>query len=463
MERTAADIAAAGLPAAAAAAWLASDPSVSASLGDDRRRFAAFWATAVTLLRLLPPKPARDVRHAAAADAIQETARAARDRMLRHHARAIYDALTEGRRRFRRVTEIAYAAADAFPGLVPGRAEVEAEAALPQRDKEGLEIDQGLFIAHLLADETAGRHLCHAMLLPRAETPDWFARLAADGSADLGPARLSRRAGAIHLETGNPRYLNAEDQTTIDAVEIGVDLATLDPDTTVAVIRGQPVEHPKYLGRRPFGSGINLTHLYQGRIPFLWFVERELGWVHKLLRGVALPDSLPDDVHGYGVEKPWIGAVDSFAIGGHAQVLLVLDHVLVSGDAYLTLPAQKEGIIPGAANMRLPRFAGERLARAMIQHERAVTCDSPDGRLICGGIVPAGEMDAAIDRAVDQLRRAGMASAIGNRRAFRVSAEPFDRFREYMAVYVREQARCQFSPALIANLERHWDARNRRV
>ena len=50
--------------------------------------------------------------------------------------------------------------------------------------------------------------------------------------------------------------------------------------------------------RRIFGAGINLTHLYRGKIPYLWFLQRDLGYVHKLLRGVARPDMLPDDVHG---------------------------------------------------------------------------------------------------------------------------------------------------------------------
>jgi len=48
----------------------------------------------------------------------------------------------------------------------------------------------------------------------------------------------------------NPRYLNAEDQTTIDATEIGIDLATLDPQSSIAVLRGGEVEHVKYRGRR---------------------------------------------------------------------------------------------------------------------------------------------------------------------------------------------------------------------
>jgi (3,5-dihydroxyphenyl)acetyl-CoA 1,2-dioxygenase len=54
-------------------------------------------------------------------------------------------------------------------------------------------------------------------------------------------------------------------------------------------------------------------------------------------------------------------------------------------------------------------------------------------------------------------------SAVANRRGFRVVQEPIDMFLSYLAVYAREQAYCHFSPALIANLEQHWDARNRRL
>ena len=70
-------------------------------------------------------------------------------------------------------------------------------------------------------------------------------------------------------------------------------------------------------------------------------------------------------------------------------------------------------------------------------------------------------MDASIDRIVAGLTTSGAVGAIANRRAFRVGDEPLDLFRRYMAVYAREQAYCHFSPALIANLERYWDAQNR--
>ena len=207
----------------------------------------------------------------------------------------------------------------------------------------------------------------------------------------------------------NPRFLNAEDETTL--------AADRDRRRRRDARRRRPrspscaassVDNEKYRGRRIFGAGINLTHLYLGRIPFLWFLIRDLGYVHKLLRGVASPDSVPDDVSGRGVEKLWIAAVDTFAIGGHCQALLCMDYVLAAADAFLTLPARKEGIIPGFANLRLPRFVGDRIARQAILYERRLACDSPEGRLICDEIAPAGEMDGggrARGRGSDERRR----------------------------------------------------------
>ena len=70
-------------------------------------------------------------------------------------------------------------------------------------------------------------------------------------------------------------------------------------------------------------------------------------------------------------------------------------------------------------------------------------------------------MDEAIHATVEKLTGSGVVSAAGNRRAIRAGEEPLDLFRRYMAVYAREQAQCHFSPALIANLEKNWNAANR--
>ena len=456
-------VAAAGLAPDVVAAWRAAAPGPAHDYTRDCRDFSDFWLRSDRLIELLPEPARRNDRERAAAERIVAAAREARTQFLRRHVARVYDAVTAERSRPIRVGELVAAAAETVPGLVPGKARIAAEDGRLQRDRSGIEIDQGLLMSAVLGNEDAGRHLCHSMLLPRREALSLLERLRRDGAVTLEGASVARRGRASFVTYEHPRFLNAEDQGTLDAMETCVDLALLDEETEIVVLRGGEVEHPKYRGRRIFGAGINLTHLYHGRIPFLWYLERDLGYVNKIYRGLGVAgDAPPDECGGATTEKLWIAGVEGFAIGGHCQVLLVCDYVIAEADAYLTLPARKEGIIPGAANLRLPRFTGDRIARQAILNERRIDCASPEGRLICDEIVPSGGVEAAIAEQVSRLTNSGIVSASGNRRAFRIGEEPLDAFRSYMAVYAREQALCHFSPALIANLERHWNAQNRK-
>ncbi len=453
----------AGLDDRAVAAWTAATPKRTGDFYVDRPRYEHFWQLSRDLLARLPKKPARNAAEAGAAAAILAGAREQREHFLAAHCGLLYDELTRNRSKFIRVEELMFVAADAVPGLTPTKAQVAVEAPLLQSEKDGVEIDQGIFLAHVLASETAGRHLCHAMLLPRPETADALKKLDADGVLDFGKVSVERRGKAAVVTSKNERFLNAEDGTTLDQMEIAVDAAILDRKTDIAVLRGGPVTHPKYAGKRLFGAGINLTHLYRGQIPFVWFLQRDLGFVNKMYRGVAEPDAVPDDVHGTCTEKLWIAAVDGFAIGGHCQILLTMDYILAASDAFMTLPARKEGIIPGAANLRMPRFTGDRITRQAIQYERKLLCDSPEGRLICDEIAAPADMDTALENVIAGLTSSGAVSAVSNRRAIRIGEEPLDTFRKYFSAYARDQAYCHYSPALIANLEREWNAHNRKV
>ena len=78
-------------------------------------------------------------------------------------------------------------------------------------------------------------------------------------------------------------------------------------------------------------------------------------------------------------------------------------------------------------------------------------------------VVKADEISGAIESTASMLTGAGVAALLGNRRTLRVAREPLDRFRRYMSVYSYEQARCLYSPGLIANLERNWNAAQRRL
>jgi thioesterase DpgC len=420
-----------------------------------------FFQTGAGLLERLPSKPARSADEQAAAAAIYEQLRHARVRFMRAFGPQLYDELTDQRRRSVRIDELVYLAAERYPGLVPTRQQIQAERAHPQKDKEGHEIDQGLFLSQLLSHPLVGLHLLYAMQRPLAESLELLEEFRHTGALDLNDTTVERRGSVGYLWHGNPRYLNAEDDAVIRTLEIGTDLILLDPAIEVGVLRGKKVEHPKYAGRHVYNAGINLTHLYEGQISFLdFFIVREMGYLHKMFRGLSRPEFWPNEVEDT-LEKPWIAAVETFAIGGGCQQLLAMDRVLAERSSYFNLPARKEGIIPGVSNMRLWRFVGDRLARQAILFERQFAADSPEGQLICDEVVPDGEMDAAVERTVDALLGSGVVSAAGNRKAMRIGQEPIDQFRQYMAVYCREQAYCHYSPQLIRNLEKNWKGTKR--
>jgi thioesterase DpgC len=268
-------------------------------------------------------------------------------------------------------------------------------------------------------------------------------------------ARIERRGPLGCVLFNNLRYLNAEDDTTVLPLERATDIVLLDPEIEVGLFRGNPVEHPKYKGRRIFSAGLNLTHLYYGELPLMFYINRDLGFVNKLYRGLADATFDPDGPETT-LEKLWVAALEAFAIGGGCQILLVVDYVIAEEGSYFNLPARKEGIIPGVAPLRFSRFVGERMAQQGILFDKTFPVSSPEARGVINEVVPSAQMDEAIDRTAAAITGAGVVSAGANRKALRVGKESRDQLRQYMALYCREQANCHFSPALIANLERHW-------
>ena len=436
------------------------------SLSQDAQRLGRICKLGRELLARLPARSRRTAREKAVGNALVQLLADAAWRFFRAYRTPIYDTLTRKRTRFLRVEELAWEAADLLPGILPTRAELARESRSMQMDKDGLEIHQGLFFGQLLSDREIGLHLCTAMLRPTPEAVSRLEEFRRNGTLDLGPVRVEAKGETGYLHFHHPRYLNAEDDDTIGPSELACDFILLHPELRMGVLRGDPVEHAKYKGKRIFSAGINLTRIYQGKQSYLFYLTRDMGFVNKLFRGLAMADT-PDEIRAeepeQTLEKPWLAAVDSFAIGGGCQILLVMDYVIAESGAYFNLPARKEGIIPGAANLRLPRFMGERLAREAIMFDKTFHVDSPDARSLVNEVVAGADLDQAVEQCVANALGSGMVSAGGNRKAIRIQAEPLDTFRAYMATYAYEQGFCHLSEQLVHNLERYWNARERKL
>lgn len=439
--------------APAFAYWLSAAPELG-EFGADVTALRQHIADGEELLAELPAKPDRDADQRRAAETIHDECRRLRWRFMRTHAATVYDELTRRRTVYRRLEELVADAAEAFPGLVPTAAQLAAERQYGQEDKEGREIDQGIFVSNLLRVPEVGRHLAEAMLRPCPRALTLAAEFGRTGRVDLGRVRVDRVDGVAHLTVANLRCLNAEDDALIDDMETAVDLALLDPGVRVGTLRGAPMTHPKYWGRRVFSAGINLRDLHAGQLSYVGFLlRREFGYLNKLLHGL-LPDgdAWPPPLTG----KPWLAAVDTFAIGGGMQLALLFDYVVAGADAFFSLPAAKEGIVPGAGNFRLTRIVGARLNRRIVLGGEKVWASEPAGRLLCDAVVDPAEVDDAIPAGVAQLDSPAVAA---NRHMLNLSDEPLDRFCEYFADFAMIQAQRLYSPDVLAKVAGAWRPR----
>ncbi|WP_223206489.1 enoyl-CoA hydratase/isomerase family protein [Streptomyces xanthii] len=435
-------------------------PALTGDLDRDRGPVGDHLESTARLIEALPPRVARSAAQQRDAAALHAVADALRRRFLAAHAEGVYAELTDGLTRHPRLDELTSLAAARFPGLVPTAAQLADDARHMQRNKEGWEVALGTFFQAVLNAPTAGNHLLRSMLRPTERARAALLDFQLTGRADLGIATVTRQDGIAHLELCNDEFLNAEDDAAVEALETGTDLVLLDPASHVGVLRGAPQSHPAHAGRRVFSAGINLTQLYHGDITLLGFLlRREAGYIAKFVRGLCL-----DDTAGEGwwpdADKPWVAAVDAFAIGGGMQILPTMDRVVAADDAWFSLPAMEEGLVPGLANMRLLHSTGSRLSRRLVFWGHKLRATDPEASLFVDETVPADAMDTAVRAAAEHLDHPAVGA---NRRMLTMVEEPLDLFRRYLAQYAYEQSRQLHSPALITTLERTWIHRNRKT
>ena len=196
------------------------EPTFGASMATDSQAASRFFAAGQALLERLPPRQRRTEAEASAAEALKTDLRQARIGFLRRHAATLYALLTRDQSQFVRVEDLVYAAAEAIPGLVPTREQIRAEREHQQKDKEGYEVDQGLLLSYVLSDQRSGSHLVHAMLRPRREALHALDEFKRVGRLDIGATSVERQGAVGYLYHGNPRYLNAEDDSTTSTLEI---------------------------------------------------------------------------------------------------------------------------------------------------------------------------------------------------------------------------------------------------
>ncbi|MEZ2338439.1 enoyl-CoA hydratase/isomerase family protein [Mucilaginibacter sp. RCC_168] len=407
-------------------------------------------------LKKLPLPTKRDVEQEKSARFYFDALAELRARLIALHGNEIYAAVTNNFSELVRIEDLLYRIAKKFPGLAPTRSEIIQDESYFLCNKEGHELSQGLILSELLAIPHIGQHLMTAMQQPKEKSFSLLAQFQQQHHLRLETVTVIKKNNVAYLYLSNQSFLNAEDDQLNSDMEFAVDVILLDPNVDVAVIRGDVMSHKKYNGKRVFCSGVNLTKLYRGQLSYLFYVTRELGLITKIYRGLMHGENNVNKIPNCVIEKPWISVVDSHAIGGGFQMLLVSDYVIAESGALLSVPARREGFIPGLTNLRLPRFVGQRLSNQLVYNNYQIIVDSDEGKLIVDEVVDANCINDSLKSVIDSMTEFGIGGFISNRKAFRLGVEPISLFLQYMATFCREQVKCMYGPDIVNNLERFW-------
>jgi 2-oxoglutaroyl-CoA hydrolase len=125
------------------------------------------------------------------------------------------------------------------------------------------------------------------------------------------------------------------------------------------------------------------------------FLEAEPETLSRLAWNVAAPERCP---------KPVIAKLRGYAFGVGLELALACDFRLAAEDVELALPEVKLGMIPGSGGtQRLARLIGLGRAKDVIMRGRRIAADEALALGLVGEVVPAAELDAAVDRFVDEL------------------------------------------------------------
>jgi thioesterase DpgC len=385
---------------------------------------------------------------------LQSKIAAFRGLIVQTHGEELYKLATEDFTKNLRLQELLDTLAQRVPSLLPTQTQFAEDSQVKLSKKKGYELSYGAILSAFLRVPKIAYHIMESMQLPMEESLSYKEQFFAEGKIEFRTVTLERQGNIGFMTLTNIDSLNAEDFLLMHEMELATDLILLDPKIDVGVIRGDVMDHKKYQGKRVFCSGVNLTKLYNGELPYMFYVAREFGLMNKIYRGLSSLDSIEE-----GIEKPWISVVDTHAIGGGCQIVLICDYVIAAEDAYFTIPARTEGFIPGLANLRLQRYTGHALARKMINMNHKVEANTTHGALLADEVQPTAQIEEALHNIVKEVSENGIHGMISNRKAFRIGVEPVETFRNYMEMFSKEQAQCMYNNEIIKNLEDFWGER----
>lgn len=190
---------------------------------------------------------------------------------------------------------------------------------------------------------------------------------------------LVEQKGAVTLITLNrPQALNALNSTVLAELSAAFAAYQADDSQLCAVITGS--------GEKAFAAGADIKEMVEKSSAQFFAEDFFAGWQADIVRRVR---------------KPWIAAVNGFALGGGCELAMMADFIIASENAKFGQPEIKLGVAPGmGGSQRLTRAVGKSKAMDMCLTGRMMDAAEAERASLVSRVVPADKlMDEALKAA----------------------------------------------------------------
>jgi enoyl-CoA hydratase len=178
---------------------------------------------------------------------------------------------------------------------------------------------------------------------------------------------LTETHGAVTLITLNrPQALNALNSAVLEDLIVAFAAFEADPSQRCAVLTGS--------GEKAFAAGADIKEMADKPAAEFYAEDFFARWTSHLVKTTR---------------KPWIAAVNGFALGGGCELAMMADFIIAADSARFGQPEIKLGVGPGmGGSQRLTRAIGKAKAMEMCLTGRMMGADEAERSGLVARVVP---------------------------------------------------------------------------
>lgn len=254
---------------------------------------------------------------------------------------------------------------------------------------------------------------------------------------------LTQTDGAVTTITLNrPKALNALSSVVLEELIDAFGKYQADDSQLCAILTGS--------GDKAFAAGADIKEMSDKAAADFYLDDFFSRWTSEIVKTTR---------------KPWIAAVNGFALGGGCELAMMADFIIASDNAKFGQPEIKLGVAPGmGGSQRLTRAVGKAKAMEMCLTGRMMGAEEAERANLVARVVPHDELMTEAKKSATLIASMPPMAAIANKEmvnaAFETSLDQGVIFeRRLFQILTASDDKAEGMAAFIEKREGNWKGR----